>query len=217
MGKSSIFTKISNVIDTLFHEDQFEESKRLSRHCKKKCCCKKHHHHPKSETYHSIEKTKERKHHSHKEKQSIIPEIPSPKKTVYTMKHHNPMPTCSSCHTSTPLHTIQQNHYHDQHHHYEEHHDHHHDHNHHEEHHNHNHHEEHHNHNHHEEHHNHNHHEEYHHSQNVNDHYHKEEEIDDEEYRRFYYQMLPQMNIQKTVRPSIEYEVDHAIHYAENE
>jgi hypothetical protein len=51
----------------------------------------------------------------------------------------------------------------------------------------------------------------------MNDHYHKEEEIDDEEYRRFYYQTLPQMNIQKTVSSSIEYEVDHAIHYAENE
>lgn len=208
MGKSSIFTKISNVIDTLFHEDQFEESKRPSRHCKKKCCCKKHHHHHKSETYHS----KERKDHFHKEKviQSTLPEIPLPKKTFYTMKHHNPMPTCSSCHTSPPLHD-------QQHHHYEEHHDHHHDHNYHEEHHDHghNHYEEVHNHQY-EEHHDH-HHEEHHHSQNVNDHYHKEEEIDDEEYRRFYYQMLPQINIQKTVTPSIEYEVDHAIHYAENE
>ena len=222
-----IFRKLSNVIDKMFHEDLFDEPVK-KRSCKRgKCCCKHHSKREKISKSHVIHNVVEKKEYSkptfHK---SFIPPIPKP-------SIHIPCQSCHSRHSHHEEPHQHQHHHHEEHHHEHNHHEHdHHEHDHHEhdhnkhdhhehDHHEHSHHEhEHHEHEHHE-HHQYNHHEHEHHEYDHHEHVHhenhqKENTFDDEEYRRFYYQTLPQINIQKSVH-SLEYEVDDAIRFAEND
>ena len=191
-----IFRKLSNVIDHMFTDNLFDEPVK-KRSCKRgKCCCK---HHSKGEKiskkiiHDLVGKQEYSKPKFHK---SFIPPIPKP-------SIHIP---CQSCHSRHSHHEEPHQHHHHeethQHHHHEE--PHHHEHEHHE-------------HEHHEhEHHEHEHHEYHHHEHDHHDNHQTENIFDDDEYRHFYYQTLPQMNIQKSVH-SLEYEVDDAIRFAEND
>jgi hypothetical protein len=199
---SSFLDKISNVIHKLVHDDLFDgdlkyQRKSSSKHCKKgKCCCK----HRSSRSKKEVSEPK----HTYS-----YPSIPQPTKPISNIK-----PPCHSCnkkhlhpqpiqHSQEPIHEHHHHeHYHQEHRHQE------HEHHHHQEHEN----------EHHQEH-------EHYHEYDHHDHEHKEhhQEINheqenmDEEYRRFYYQVLPQMNIQKSVQPqeSLENEIDHAIQYSQ--
>jgi hypothetical protein len=210
-----IFRKLSNVIDKMFHEDLFDEPVK-KRSCKRgKCCCKHRSKREKSslkEVVH-VEKGEYLKSTIHKPSSSyFIPPIPKTPSQI-------PCQSCHSRHHPTEHHHQEPYHHHheepNQHHHYEQ------SHHHHEEDHHYHHHQEEHDHDHHhqEEYHHHHDHEHEHEHEHVHENQQKTDTFDDEEYRRFYYQTLPQINIQKSVQPnySLEYEVDDAIRFAEND
>ena len=145
--------------------------------------------------HHSSHSKKESKHTS---KIKYTP--PTPKYTHIT-PNHQPIPTkkpCLSCKKQFIQNTIHHHEHEHQHDHVHEHHEHQHDHD-----------------------YEHQHHDLGYHHENHEGMVHENQENKnmDEEYRRFYYEVLPQMNIQKTTEPAyqetLENEVDHAIQFSQ--